>query len=70
MFKFVFNFVRREKQIKMIITTKDINGEDIKMLVDDSVGRFIKMNAIIEQEIGGQKLYKINNVIYTFDDEL
>ena len=70
MFKFVFNFVRREKQIKMIITTKDINGEDIKMLVDDSVGRFIKMNAIIEQEGGGQRLYKINNVIYTFDDEL
>ena len=70
MFKFVFRFVRREKQIKMIITTKDINGEDIKVLVDDSVGRFIRMNAIIEQEIGGQKLYKINNVIYTFDDEL
>ena len=54
----------------MIITTKDINGEDIKILVDDSVGRFIKTNAIIEQEGGGQKLYKINNVIYTFDDEL
>ena len=54
----------------MRITTKDINGEDIKVLVDDSVGRFIKTNAIIEQEIGGQKLYKINNVIYTFDDEL
>lgn len=54
---------------KMIITTKDINGEDIKVLVDDSVGRFIRMNAIIEQEGGGQKLYKINNIIYTFDDE-
>ena len=54
----------------MIITTKDINGEDIKILVDDSVGRFIKMNAIIEQKNGGQKLYKINNVNYTFDDEL
>ena len=54
----------------MIITTKDINGEDIKILVDDSVGRFIRMTAIIEQEIGGQKLYKINNLTYTFDDEL
>lgn len=54
----------------MIITTKDINGEDTKMLVDDSIGRFIKTNAIIEQEIGGQKLYKINNLTYTFDDEL
>lgn len=53
----------------MIITTKDINGEYIKMLVDDSVGRFIRMNAIVEQEGGGQKYYKINNVIYTFDDE-
>ena len=70
MFKFVFNFVRREKQIKMIITTKDINGEDIKMLVDDSVGRFIKTNAIIEQKGSGQKHYKINNLTYTFDDEL
>lgn len=60
----------RQKIKNMIITTKDINGEDIKMLVDDSVGRFIKTNAIIEQEGGGQKLYKINNVIYTFDDEV
>ena len=54
----------------MIITTKDINGEDIKILVDDSVGRFIKTNAIIEQENGGQKFYKISNLTYTFDDEL
>lgn len=54
----------------MIITTKDINGEDIKLSVDDSVGKFIKMNAIIEQDGGGQKLYKINNIIYTFDDEV
>jgi len=52
----------------MILTTKDINGEDIKLLVDDSVGRFIKTNAVIEQESGGQKLYKINNIIYTFED--
>lgn len=53
----------------MVATTKDIAGNDIKILIDDSVERFIRQHAIVETINGGQKTYKINNTVYTFDDE-
>ena len=53
----------------MVITTNTLEGEEIKLLIDESVGRFIKTHAIVESNNGGQKVYKINNVSYKFDDE-
>ena len=53
----------------MLVTTNTLEGEEIKLLIDDSVGSFIKTHAVIESDNGGQKIYKINSISYTFDDE-
>ena len=53
----------------MVVTTNTLEGEEIKLLIDDSVVRFIKTHAVVESDSGGQKIYKINSVSYTLDDE-
>ena len=51
------------------LTTKTDNGLEIKLKVVEEVAQYIKQVAIIEQQGDLQKTYKINNIVYTFDDE-
>ena len=53
-----------------ILSTTDIDGNKIKIEFDDSVAHFIKTHAIVERGDFLQKTYKINNIVYTFDDEI
>ena len=53
-----------------IATTKTIDGKEIKIQFTDDVTQFIKQVAIVEQQGDLQKTYKINNIVYTFDDEI
>lgn len=53
-----------------IATTKTIDGKKIKIQFTDDVARYVKQVAIIEQQGDLQKTYKINNIVYTFDDEI
>ncbi len=50
------------------LTIKTVNGLEIKLKVVEDVAKFIKQVAIVEIA-DGQKTYKINNIIYIFDDE-
>jgi uncharacterized protein YhbP (UPF0306 family) len=52
-----------------ILSTTDIDGNKIKIQFDDSVAQFIKGHAIVTWDDFSQKTYKINNIVYTFDDE-
>jgi hypothetical protein len=53
-----------------IVTTRAIDGSEIKIQFTDDVYNYIKSTAIVESKNGGQKTYKINNIVYTFDEEL
>lgn len=53
-----------------ILSTTDIDGNKIKIQFDDSVAQFIKTHAIVTWNDFLQKTYKINNIVYTFDDEI
>ena len=53
-----------------ILSTTDIDGNKIKIQFDDSVSQFIKTHAIVTWNDFLQKTYKINNIVYTFDDEI
>ena len=53
-----------------ILSTTDIDANKIKIQFDNLVAHYIKTHAIVEWSDLLQKTYKINNIVYTFDDEI